>query len=159
MRRISIVGAKNAGKTTLIEKLLDYFKSQNLKSVTIKHTSHSHYFDKPGKDTFRHRTAGAVSTIAIGPESFALFGVPNSSVKQKIINVVLESVDICLIEGDKFSDVKKIVITREIENLDINEISNIICSYGGGNLDEGIKHFNNDEENRLGEFILSISDD
>lgn len=159
MHKISIIGAKNAGKTTLIEKLLNYFSNRNIMTATIKHTSHSHHFDKPGKDTFRHRTAGAVSTIAIGPESFALFGIPDSSVRQKVIDIILESVDLCMIEGDKFSNVKKVVITRGIENLNINDISNIICSFGEKNLNSQIAHFSDFELDKLGEFILNINKD
>ncbi len=156
---ISIVGAKNSGKTTLIEKLLKFFNSRNINTVTIKHTSHEHHFDQPGKDTFRHRSAGANSTIAIGQDSFALFGVTDALVRQKVIDVISESADLCLIEGDKLSDSPKIVITNEIQNLDINKISNIVCSFGEKKLNSHIAHFNNHEVNKLGEFILNIDED
>jgi len=59
MRRLHIVGRKNSGKTTFIVELVRYFTSSGLRIGTIKHTHHQHELDTPGKDSHRHREAGA----------------------------------------------------------------------------------------------------
>ena len=60
---LSFVGHSGSGKTTLIEKLIPMFTAANIKIAIIKHDVHGFEIDKPGKDTWRHKKAGAVATI------------------------------------------------------------------------------------------------
>ncbi|MCK4847203.1 MAG: molybdopterin-guanine dinucleotide biosynthesis protein B, partial [Deltaproteobacteria bacterium] len=57
---ISIVGLSGSGKTTVLEKLITELSERGLKVGTIKHSCHPHPVDAPGKDSWRHREAGAV---------------------------------------------------------------------------------------------------
>ncbi len=59
MKRIHIVGGKNHGKTTLVVELVTELTGRGLSIGTIKHTHHQHELDVPGKDSHRHRQAGA----------------------------------------------------------------------------------------------------
>lgn len=59
MKRIHIVGGKNHGKTTLVADLVTELTGRGLRVGTIKHTHHQHELDVPGKDSHRHRQAGA----------------------------------------------------------------------------------------------------
>ena len=70
MRRIHVVGRKNSGKTTLVVELVRHFTAAGLRVGTVKHTSHSHELDTPGKDSYQHRHAGA-AVVGIFPRDIA----------------------------------------------------------------------------------------
>ena len=63
MHVIGIVGWKNSGKTTLVVELVRLLTERGLKIGTIKHAHHSFDIDQPGKDSYRHREAGASDVI------------------------------------------------------------------------------------------------
>jgi len=67
MTPIHIVGHAGCGKTTLIVDLVKNFVKKNIIVGTLKHSAHVHELDKPGKDSFRHRTAGAAPSICREP--------------------------------------------------------------------------------------------
>lgn len=72
-QRIHIVGRKNSGKTTLIVDLVRQLAAQGVRVGTIKHTHHHHELDTPGKDSHRHRQAGAAMVGIMAPGMNALF--------------------------------------------------------------------------------------
>ena len=63
MNRIHIIGRKNHGKTQLVVELVEEFSLRGLRVGTIKHTHHDHELDTPGKDSHRHRSAGAAVVV------------------------------------------------------------------------------------------------
>ena len=65
MVELGIVGARNSGKTTVVEKLIHYLTENGVRVASVKHTSHAHRFDTPGKDSHRHREAGTDSVSAL----------------------------------------------------------------------------------------------
>ena len=73
MKIIGVVGWKNTGKTTLIEKLIKEFNLRNLTVSTIKHSHHRISVDKEGTDTFRHFNAGARETILASKKKWIKF--------------------------------------------------------------------------------------
>ena len=73
MHRIHIIGRKNSGKTTLVVDLVRHFRAQGYRVGTIKHTHHHHELDTPGKDSFRHRQAGAKAVGIVAPTMSAIF--------------------------------------------------------------------------------------
>jgi molybdopterin-guanine dinucleotide biosynthesis protein B len=153
MYKIGIVGAKNSGKTTLIEKVINELSKRSINVMSIKHTAHQHNFDTEGKDSYRHRNAGASLTLAINPSEFALFSQCDDMLLSKIENLIAESFDICLVEGDKFSDIPKILLTRNIPKIDKNNIENILVTYGDDN-NSCETHFFTEEINQLCDFII-----
>ena len=64
--RLHIVGRRNAGKTTLVCELIAAIQDRGFRVATVKHTHHNHELDTPGKDSFRHRQAGAAA-VGIRP--------------------------------------------------------------------------------------------
>jgi len=69
---IAIVGKSGSGKTTYIEKLLPALKRKGLKIGTIKHAFHGFNFDTEGKDSWRHREAGADTVLVASDDKIAI---------------------------------------------------------------------------------------
>jgi molybdopterin-guanine dinucleotide biosynthesis adapter protein len=108
---ITIVGHSNSGKTTLIEKLIPELKSRGFRVGTIKHTHHGFSMDQKGKDTYRHRAAGADAVLAASPGQIALV---KSMPKLNIDSLLpyFQDMDIVLAEGFKQEKKPKIEVFR-----------------------------------------------
>jgi molybdopterin-guanine dinucleotide biosynthesis protein B len=141
MVKIGIVGAKNSGKTTLIERLVPHLKSAGLRVATVKHTAHKHSFDKEGKDSWRHRQAGAGLTLAVCDGEMALFGPSRETFLQMTDDIMSSHFDICLIEGDKFSVHPKVLLTFKLEDSDCKLSEHVIATYGRKTCTLDIPHF------------------
>jgi molybdopterin-guanine dinucleotide biosynthesis protein B len=118
MRVIGLAGWSGAGKTTLIVKLLPALKQRGFTVSTLKHAHHSFDVDQPGKDSFRHREAGAQEVLIVSPNRFALMhefrGAPQPSLAALIGR--LEPVDFLVIEGFKQEAHAKIEVHRAGNN-------------------------------------------
>lgn len=73
VRLFGICGASGSGKTTLIERLIPALRGRGVRVSTLKHTHHRVPLDVPGKDSHRHRAAGAEEVMLLTAEGFALF--------------------------------------------------------------------------------------
>ena len=73
MKCIHVVGRRNHGKTTLLVELVEELSRRGVRIGTIKHTSHSHELDTPGKDSFRHRQAGARPAAIVGKDLIGVY--------------------------------------------------------------------------------------
>jgi molybdopterin-guanine dinucleotide biosynthesis protein B len=108
---ITIVGHSNSGKTTLIEKLIPELKRRGYRVGTIKHTHHGFSMDQKGKDTFRHRAAGADAVLAASPGQIALVkSLPEVSLDSLL--PYFQDMDIVLVEGFKQDKKPKIEVFR-----------------------------------------------
>ncbi len=154
MIEFGIVGAKNSGKTTLLEQLIPLFVAKGLKVATIKHTGHAHTFDTEGKDSYRHRQAGAGLTMAVGKAEMGIFALPDEQYQQIAWKIIEERFDICLVEGDKSSARPKLFLTRNQESLKGNMPENIVASYGATSLDSATPNFDSERLVELVRFIL-----
>ncbi len=157
MYSIAIVGAKNSGKTTLVEQLLKSLAENGYRCMSKKHTSHHHAFDTIGKDSERHRKSGATLTIAINPGEFAIFSAPHDTLQNKIEDAIKSEFDYCLIEGDKFSTVDKILLTRNISEIDSKNIKQIIATYGDDLSKLSKNNFETNSIDTLCSFIIAQS--
>ncbi|KAA0258176.1 molybdopterin-guanine dinucleotide biosynthesis protein B [Deferribacter autotrophicus] len=111
---ISIVGTSDCGKTTLIEKLLKIFNEKNLRVATIKHDVHGFDVDKEGKDTHRHKQAGAYAVIISSPWKYALISdVEKELTLDQLVFKLATDVDLILTEGFKSANKPKIEIFRK----------------------------------------------
>jgi molybdopterin-guanine dinucleotide biosynthesis protein B len=103
MKIFGMVGWRDSGKTTLIVNLLPELIRRGLEISTIKHTHHRFDIDKPEKDSFKHREAGAREVLVTSSVRWALMhelhGNPEEEVKSMIAR--MEPVDLLLIEGFK----------------------------------------------------------
>lgn len=116
MKRIHIVGRKNSGKTTLIVELVEYLTAQGLRVGTIKHTHHDHELDTPGKDSHRHRQAGAAVVGILSPQLNAVFYRPehkhDSVQRYAQLEPMFTDCDLVLVEGHARVHAPKIEVWR-----------------------------------------------
>jgi molybdopterin-guanine dinucleotide biosynthesis protein B len=110
---VCIVGASNAGKTTFLEKLIPELTSRGYRVGTAKHDVHGFEMDREGKDTWRHRKAGA-STIAISSPSkvAAIRRVESEMELDELAGRFFWSEDLLITEGYKRSRFPKIEVFR-----------------------------------------------
>ena len=114
MKVFGIVGWKNAGKTSLIERLVTEITARGFTVSTLKHAHHNFDVDQPGKDSYRHRHAGAGEVLLSSRQRWALMhenrGVPEPALSDLLRK--LEPVDLVLVEGYKREDHPKIEAHR-----------------------------------------------
>ncbi|MBT8357492.1 MAG: molybdopterin-guanine dinucleotide biosynthesis protein B [Deltaproteobacteria bacterium] len=112
MKPFHIIGQPGSGKTTLIVDIIKEFKKQNIKVGSMKHSAHVHELDKPGKDSFRHRKAGASIVSMITQEMTAVY-LPVKMTPQSLLETYYSDIDIVLIEGWISGPYDKIEIWRK----------------------------------------------
>jgi molybdopterin-guanine dinucleotide biosynthesis protein B len=122
MKRIHILGRKNHGKTTLLVELVEYLTAHGFRVGTIKHTHHAHELDTPGKDSHRHRAAGASVSAILSRSLNALFWPPELQ-KQGGEGAAMDryaefephfaACDLVLVEGDTTCQGTKIEVWRQ----------------------------------------------
>jgi molybdopterin-guanine dinucleotide biosynthesis protein B len=102
MRIVAIVGRSGSGKTTLIERLIPALKRRGLTVSTIKHTHHHQIeLDPPGKDSHRHRQAGAAEVIITSDSGWAQISSSSEPAGLQTLLGRLRPVDVVLVEGFK----------------------------------------------------------
>jgi molybdopterin-guanine dinucleotide biosynthesis protein B len=100
MRVFAIVGLSGSGKTTLIERLIPELNRRGLTVSTIKHTHHHQIeLDVPGKDSHRHRAAGAAEVIVASDAGWARLAASAVPATLPVLLGELRPVDVVLIEG------------------------------------------------------------
>ena len=116
MKIIGIVGWKDTGKTTLIEKLINEFNQRKLTVSTIKHSHHNFSVDKEGTDSYRHFNAGAEETILSSETKWIKFSnkVIDSGLNLDYLINQISPVDIVIVEGFKVSGHKKVEVINSV---------------------------------------------
>jgi molybdopterin-guanine dinucleotide biosynthesis protein MobB len=103
MKLYGVTGWKNSGKTTLVERLVGEIASRGLTVSTLKHAHHDFDIDQPGKDSHRHRAAGARQVLVSSRQRWALMnelrGAPEPALADLLAR--LDPVDLVLVEGWK----------------------------------------------------------
>lgn len=116
--RIPILGItaySGTGKTTLLKQLIPQLLSMNIRCGLIKHSHHDMDIDKPGKDSYELRKAGAAQTIVACEQRWALMTeTPNKSVELKELISQFDPtlIDLVLVEGFKHEPLDKIALFR-----------------------------------------------
>ncbi len=107
-------GWSGSGKTTLVEKVIASLAAQGLRISLIKHAHHSFDVDQPGKDSYRHRMAGASEVLVSSGTRYALMhelrGSPELTFEQSVAR--LSECDLVLVEGFKRAPIPKLEIWR-----------------------------------------------
>lgn len=116
--RLHIVGRKNSGKTTLVCQLVRQLTSQGLKVATVKHTHHHHELDTPGKDSHKHREAGAAAVGILSPRMTAMF-LPadrgeRGEHRYERFETLFSDCDVIVVEGDLQATAARIEVWRSI---------------------------------------------
>ena len=116
MKTFGIVGWSGSGKTTLMRQLLPELIGRGFRVSTIKHTHHNFDIDKPGKDSYVHREAGAHEVLITGARRWAILHENRETLEPDIDILLtrLEAVNLVLIEGFKSHDHAKMEIYRPV---------------------------------------------
>ena len=170
----SFVGASGSGKTTFIEKLIRFLTEKGYKVGAIKHDAHKFEIDKPGKDSFRFKAAGAIVSLISSHEKLALVksNIDNEPDLQEIILKYMNGVEIVITEGYKKSDIPKFEVFRKgngnspvsfdsrylmgvITDYEPSEVIDLMKHYPRGTSRE-IKIFNLEDVEKVAEYIIDM---
>jgi molybdopterin-guanine dinucleotide biosynthesis protein B len=113
MAVLGIIGWSGSGKTTLLTDLLPLLRAAGLTVSTVKHTHHDFDMDRPGKDSYRHRQAGAHQVLVASGTRWALLHEldgPEPSLSELLLK--LDPVDLVLVEGYKAHAFPKLEVHR-----------------------------------------------
>jgi len=119
MKVVGFAGYSGSGKTTLVEKLIPALKMRGLRVSVVKHAHHKFDIDHPGKDTHRHREAGAFEVVVASSKRLALireFEQPAQLDVHQLLAELWEGVDWVLVEGFKSSNLLKVEVWRADSN-------------------------------------------
>ncbi len=122
---ISFIAKSGTGKTTLIVKIIKILSEMGYKVSSLKHTDHDFEADIRGKDSWRHKNAGAFSTMILSSGKAAFFSGVDSAFSIKIEDIVSKyfgNSDIVIIEGFKDLNVKKIELLRKEIDQDLKPV-------------------------------------
>jgi molybdopterin-guanine dinucleotide biosynthesis protein B len=151
---ISIVGRSQSGKTTLIEKLIPALKHRGYKIGTIKHSHHIFDFDKTGKDSWRHKDAGADTVIIASPGKIAM--VKNDYLGSLDgLQRFFDDLDLIITEGYKKEDKPKIEVVRAARHADVllEHDKHLVAVVSDVELQLNVPVFDLEDVDRLADFI------
>ncbi len=114
MKLFGFAGYSGSGKTTLIEQLIPLLTARQLKISLIKHTHHDFDLDQPGKDSWRHRQAGASEVMLAGGQRWALLHEQRQEPEPTLAQLCkhMAPCDLLLVEGFKHEPIPKLEIHR-----------------------------------------------
>lgn len=114
MRLYGVTGWKNNGKTTLVERLVAEMTARGLAVSTVKHAHEGFDLDVPGKDSWRHREAGARQVLVAGGSRWALMNELRGGAEPTLAALLarLDPVDLVIVEGYKRAAHRKIEVRR-----------------------------------------------
>lgn len=108
---LSVTGTSNSGKTTLMEKIIAELSRRGYRVAAVKHTLHDFDIDQKGKDSWRHRQAGAVTSVLSSSRMVAVIEKVSHDLSiAELTRRYVEGVDIVIVEGHKKNDYPKIVM-------------------------------------------------
>lgn len=119
MKVVGFAGYSGSGKTTLVERLIPVLRLKGLRVSVVKHAHHKFDIDHVGKDTYRHREAGAFEVVVASDRRLALmreFEQPMELSVHQLIAELNKDVDWVLVEGFKECDLLKIEVWRAQSN-------------------------------------------
>ena len=115
MKVMGVVGWKNAGKTTLVVRLVSAIVARGYSVSTVKHAHHAFDIDQPGKDSFLHRSAGATEVLVTSGARWALMHELRDETEPSLDEHLakLSDVEVVLVEGFKHHPHSKIEVYRQ----------------------------------------------
>jgi len=155
---IGVAGFKNAGKTTLVEKLVTELTRRGRCVSTVKHAHHSFDIDHEGRDSFRHRKAGATEVAIVSQNRWALIHELREEAEPSLAGMLarLAPCDLVIVEGYKRDTHDKI----EVRNLALdhpklagNDPTVIAIAATGEVPDAPVPLFDRDDVTALASFI------
>ena len=141
---VSVVGKSNSGKTTLIERIIPRLAEKGYRVATIKHNRHGFDIDHEGKDSWRHKKAGAFTTVIASPGMVAV--VEDAEKDYGIAELVeryIRNADLILVEGFKDNPFPKIEVSlvQSKHQLLCTKEDNLIAIASDAAYDKGVPCF------------------
>lgn len=153
---LSIVGTSDSGKTTLIERLLPLLTDRGYRIATVKHDVHGFVVDQEGKDSWRHKQAGAHTVVISSPNKVALIrDVERDLTLDEIRDRFIQDVDIVISEGYKKDVQPKIEIFRKEKHKKLlcTKKDNLVAIVANQKFDVGVPCFDLEDMKGLTDFI------
>jgi len=153
---ISIVGKSDSGKTTLIEKLVPELTRRGYRVAAVKHDIHGFEVDREGKDSWRHKQAGAHTVIISSPQKVALIrDVEKDSTLDEIRRRWIQDVDLILSEGYKKDVQPKIEVFRKEKHKKLlcTKKDNLVAIVSNQKFNVGVPCFHLEDMKGLSNFI------
>ncbi len=153
---ISIVGKSDSGKTTLIEKLVPELTRRGYRVATVKHDMHGFEVDREGKDSWRHKQAGAHTVVISSPEKVALIRDAEKDLTlDEIRGRWVQDVDLILSEGYKRDVQPKIEVFRKEKRKKLlcTKKDNLVAVVSNQKFRVGVPCFDLEDMKRLTNFI------
>lgn len=156
---IGVAGYKNAGKTTLVEKLVRHLTADGYRISTVKHAHHSFDVDHEGYDSFRHRAAGATEVAVVSRQRYAIMHELRGEDAPSLENIVakLAPCDLVIVEGYKRDSHDKI----EVRNVHLDhpplaggDPTIIAIAANGLLVNQTVPVFDRDDVSTLAAFII-----
>lgn len=158
MKIFGFAGFSGSGKTTLIERLIPLFVARGLRVSLVKHAHHTFDVDQPGKDSWRHRHAGATEVLVTSSRRWALMHELRGEAEPTMDELVarMSPCDLLLVEGYKRAPIPKIEVYRECvgEGHLYPHDPHIVAIASDRVLDAPIPVLALDQPQAVGEFVL-----
>ena len=157
-RVIGVAGFKNAGKTTLVEKLVTELTGRGYRISTVKHAHHSFDIDHEGRDSFRHRKAGATEVAVVSRHRWAIIHESRDDAEPSLQDILskLEPCDLVIVEGYKRDTHDKIEVRNlALQNPELaGDDPTIVAIAANGAVDNApVPLFDRDDVSALASFI------
>ena len=151
---ICIVGRSQSGKTTLIEKLIPLLRGRGYRIGTIKHSHHIFDFDKTGKDSWRHKDAGAETVIIASPGKIAMVKNDDRGTLDGLQEYFVD-LDPVITEGYKKENRPKIEVVRAArhEEVLLKSDSHLVAVVSDIDLKLKVPVFGLEDIDKLADFI------
>ena len=156
---VSFVGKSGSGKTTLIEKIIPELTRKGWRVATIKHSHRGFNIDREGKDSWRHRKAGARMTVMSSPEQIASIETPERDLGiGELRDRYIHDVDIILTEGFKGNPCPKIEVFRATLNRDMlcSRKDNLIAVASDEQMNIDVPFINIDDAEGIAQLIIDL---
>jgi molybdopterin-guanine dinucleotide biosynthesis adapter protein len=160
---VGIVGWKNSGKTTLVERLIPILTRRGLKVATVKHTHHELRPADGHTDGERHARAGAMKTIVLAPDAWEISGQKQKGAPPAFADIAqhLAGADLVLVEGFKSAPIPKIEVRRQASAMrkPLADHDNHIIAIAADDRVEinGLPTFELDDAEGLAAFIAALA--
>ena len=151
---ICIVGRSQSGKTTLIEKLIPALKRRGYRVGTIKHSHHIFDFDKSGKDSWRHKDAGAETVIIASPGKIAMVKNDHQGTLDGLQDY-FGDLDLVITEGYKKERKPKIEVVRSARHAEalLKDDRHLVAVVTDADLEMEVPVFGMEDIDQLADFI------
>jgi molybdopterin-guanine dinucleotide biosynthesis adapter protein len=154
---ICFVGRSNTGKTTLLERLIELLKERGIRVATVKHHHHDFEIDREGKDTYRHKKAGARLSMIVSPAKLALVqDLEDEPRLEEIIDRYIRDVDLVIVEGYKKEAIPKIEVFNHASGSPPVALDdeNLLAIVSDAPLSASLPVFLRDEVEKIADFVI-----